>query len=68
MTYQFDMTKLTIGDFISMQASTQPIFLIGVAMKCSLTDMSNVPITELTLFLQDFNKALTNYVTTQFPQ
>lgn len=66
MSYQFDMTKLTIGDYIDIQPPAQPSVILQIAEKCSLTDTADIPITDLTVFLEEFSKSLSGYISTQF--
>ena len=67
MKYRFDTTRLTINDYMVMQPPSQFASVIGIAARCSLINASDIPITEITVFMEEFNKALADYLSTQFP-
>lgn len=60
--YHFDMTKLTLGDYVDIQAKQNTI---EIACKCSSLDVHTIPLSELPKFLEDFALALTQYIQTQ---
>lgn len=65
--YKFDLSKITIKDFLAIQNNKTDEFL-KIASKCSLTDVNTIPITEYTAFLNDFSAGLADYLSTQFKE
>lgn len=65
MHYKFDLTRLTIQDYIDLQ-NMNAVKVVAIASKCSLDDVHEIPITELAAFIETFCMGYALYVTSQF--
>lgn len=62
--YEFDMSKMSIGDYVDLLTSND---CLKVAFKCSKIDLHDIPLTDLSRFIEDFGAALAKHVEIQFP-